>query len=231
MKNRLIVLGALVLIMTISVTMAADKNRRLTDDTKAVTPRSEPAETQETAVPASEDNRFVPDKKAVPIGKDDQNTDKMADQPGQPRASSSLPPLTATSADYAITWQSVNAGGGRANSASYEANSTAGQAAIGEASSTNYGVGAGYWYGTAVEPQTCQCPYQSDYDTDGFLTALDLSALIDVLFAGRPEEQDPLCPNSRGDFDCDAFPTALDLSGLIDHLFAGGDGPCDPCAP
>jgi hypothetical protein len=79
----------------------------------------------------------------------------------------------------------------------------------------------------------CACPYQCDYDTDGFLTALDLSALIDVLFAGRPEEQDPDCPTSRGDFNYDGFPDALDLSvsGLIDHLFSGGDTPCDPCNP
>jgi hypothetical protein len=75
----------------------------------------------------------------------------------------------------------------------------------------------------------CECLFQSDYDEDGFLTALDLAALIDVLFAGRPEVKDPICPTSRGDFDCDLFPTALDLGGLIDHLFAGGAGPCDPC--
>lgn len=77
---------------------------------------------------------------------------------------------------------------------------------------------------------TCSCPHQCDYDSDGFLTALDLSSLIDVLFAGKPEEQDPDCPTSRGDFDNDGFPTAIDLSTLIDHLFAGGPPPVDPCA-
>ena len=76
----------------------------------------------------------------------------------------------------------------------------------------------------------CDCPYQCDYDKDGFLTALDLGALIDVLFAGRPEEQDPNCPATRGDFDNDGFPTALDLGFLIDHLFAGAPPPVDPCA-
>jgi uncharacterized delta-60 repeat protein len=38
---------------------------------------------------------------------------------------------------------------------------------------------------------TCDCPYQCDYDEDTFLTALDLGSLIDVLFAGRSEDQDP----------------------------------------
>ena len=93
-----------------------------------------------------------------------------------------------------------------------------------------------HWWGTcevyvkrAIDPEVCDCPFQCDYDEDGFLTALDLGALIDVLFTGRPEEQDSSCPTPRGDFDCDDFPTALDLSDLIDHLFSGGDGPCEPC--
>jgi hypothetical protein len=77
----------------------------------------------------------------------------------------------------------------------------------------------------------CACDYQSDFDEDLFLTALDLAVMIDILFAGAPDVQDPCCPVPRADFDCDGFSTALDLGGLIDHLFAGGDGPCDPCTP
>jgi hypothetical protein len=60
---------------------------------------------------------------------------------------------------------------------------------------------------------------------------VDLGRLIDVLFGGDPEIQDPDCPSGRGDFNNDGFPDALDLSGLIDHLFSGGDPPCDPCNP
>jgi hypothetical protein len=82
----------------------------------------------------------------------------------------------------------------------------------------------------SITVNSCSCPSQCDYDDDGFLTAVDLGTLIDVLFAGHPEIQDPQCPTSRGDFDCDGFPTALDLGGLMDHLFGGGDPPCDPCA-
>jgi hypothetical protein len=76
----------------------------------------------------------------------------------------------------------------------------------------------------------CNCPNQSDFDEDGFLTALDLGAMIDILFSGSPDVQDSSCLSPRADFDCDGFSTALDLGGLIDHLFAGGDGPCSPCA-
>lgn len=78
---------------------------------------------------------------------------------------------------------------------------------------------------------SCVCANQGDIEPDGFLTALDLAACIDVLFAGSPDVQDAECPSPRFDIDCDGFSTSLDLSKLIDHLFAGGDGPCDPCAP
>jgi hypothetical protein len=80
-----------------------------------------------------------------------------------------------------------------------------------------------------VSVSSCSCPYQSDFDEDGFLTPLDLSAMIDILFAGQPDVQDPSCPSPRADFDCDEYSTPLDLGGMIDHLFASGPEPCDPC--
>jgi hypothetical protein len=82
---------------------------------------------------------------------------------------------------------------------------------------------------TVSGPCECDCPWQSDWDEDTFITALDLGSLIDILFAGDDPVQDPLCPTVRGDFDCDTFPTALDLGNLIDYLFASGPGPCLPC--
>jgi hypothetical protein len=81
-----------------------------------------------------------------------------------------------------------------------------------------------------IAPPPCTCPYQGDFDEDIFLTALDLSAIIDILFSGAPDVQDPICPVPRADLDCDGYSTALDLSVIIDHLFAGGPVPCDPCA-
>jgi V8-like Glu-specific endopeptidase len=75
------------------------------------------------------------------------------------------------------------------------------------------------------------CPWQSDFDQDGYVTPLDLAAMIDILFAGQPDVQDPNCPIPRADFDCDGYTTPLDLAGLIDYLFTSGPGPCDPCSP
>jgi hypothetical protein len=77
----------------------------------------------------------------------------------------------------------------------------------------------------------CACPYQGDYDKDGYITPLDLAVMIDILFAGRPDEQDPSCPSTRSDLDCDGYTTPLDLGVMIDFLFAGGAPPCDPCNP
>jgi hypothetical protein len=146
-----------------------------------------------------------------------------------PAPDTPAPSTIAGAAAYDVPWQSVNAGGQPATSTNYSVHASIGQSTIGYATSTNYEAGIGYWYGMAGGG--CSCPYQCDYDTDGFLTALDLGSLIDVLFAGRPEETDPDCPTSRGDFDNDGFPTALDLGRLIDHLFAGGPPPIDPCNP
>jgi hypothetical protein len=76
---------------------------------------------------------------------------------------------------------------------------------------------------------SCDCPNQADFDGDGFITAVDLGDLVDILFAGEPDIKDPNCPANRSDFNCDGFPDAVDLASLIDHLFSGGQGPCNPC--
>jgi hypothetical protein len=88
-----------------------------------------------------------------------------------------------------------------------------------------------FYKGIITIGDPCSCQHQSDSEPDGYVTALDLAACIDILFAGAEDIQDPSCPSPRFDFDCDTFSTALDLSGLIDHLFVSGPGPCDPCAP
>jgi hypothetical protein len=139
-----------------------------------------------------------------------------------------LPVASLAAPNYNLNWYVVDGGGDDAAvSASFKMGISAAQPAAGEAVSPSFRLKMGFWYGADL----CRCPFQSDFDEDGFLTALDLSAMIDILFAGQPDVKDPVCPSPRADFDCDGFSTALDLGGLIDHLFAGGDPPCDPCAP
>lgn len=82
-----------------------------------------------------------------------------------------------------------------------------------------------------VTCEPCHCTFQGDLDGDGFVTALDLSHNVDVLFRSGINIQDTDCPIPRADFDGDKFSTALDLGFMVDYLFAGGPGPVDPCAP
>jgi subtilisin family serine protease len=62
-----------------------------------------------------------------------------------------------------------------------------------------------------------------DMNLDLQIDALDLSALIDVLYAGAPLPTPP----ELADTNCDGQPDALDLAVMIDHLFAGGAAPCE----
>ena len=77
----------------------------------------------------------------------------------------------------------------------------------------------------------CLCPFRSDYDEDGFLDAIDMSKVIDILFFAGDDILDVGCPSPRADFNCSGFADAVDLNELIDHLFFNGPGPCDPCQP
>lgn len=65
-------------------------------------------------------------------------------------------------------------------------------------------------------------PGDANYDCT--VDALDLSSLIDYLFAGK---EVPFPPD-RCEMNCVSGIDALDLSHMIDYLFAGGDAPCTP---
>ena len=52
---------------------------------------------------------------------------------------------------YDLSWHVVSGGGGPMSSTNYAINGTIGQAAIGPAVSTNYDLGAGYWYGVVIQ--------------------------------------------------------------------------------
>jgi len=75
----------------------------------------------------------------------------------------------------------------------------------------------------------CDCPFQGDLNGDGFVDAVDLAILIDVVFFGTLDVQDPCCPITRGDFNGDGFVDAVDLAIMIDYVFFGGSGPVNPC--
>ena len=87
----------------------------------------------------------------------------------------------------------------------------------------------GNGWGDACDDATCSCPYQADFDESQVVDAVDLNGLINALFFGGPNPQDPHCAFSRGDLNLDGFPDALDLGEMIDYLFFGGFFTRNPC--
>ncbi len=77
----------------------------------------------------------------------------------------------------------------------------------------------------------CLCLHQADLDLSGVLDAVDLNALINVIFFNEPDLQDEGCPITRSDLNCDGVADAVDLNYVIEHIFFNGPSPCDPCAP
>ncbi|GAB4321769.1 MAG: hypothetical protein Kow0074_12810 [Candidatus Zixiibacteriota bacterium] len=76
----------------------------------------------------------------------------------------------------------------------------------------------------------CECPHQADLDTDGYLDASDLNAMMDVVYFSMSDPQDPLCPASRTDFNADGYADAQDINDMINHLYFSGPPPIDPCS-
>lgn len=77
--------------------------------------------------------------------------------------------------------------------------------------------------------EVCDCPSQGDLNGSAVINSTDLTLLINVVFFGGADVQDPLCPRTRSDFDCNGAPNSVDVSLLINHIFFGGGGPCDAC--
>jgi hypothetical protein len=83
-----------------------------------------------------------------------------------------------------------------------------------------------------IGPQVCDCSSHGDIaGDDGSIDVLDLSALIDYVFAGAAAPAaDPQCPHvNRGDTNCDGVVSVLDMVVLVDYIFRNGPEPCDPC--
>jgi len=132
----------------------------------------------------------------------------------------------AAAADFALPWYSFNGGGSVAGtSPSLGLTQAIGESVAGRGISPDYALDIGFLAGAEV----CSCPRQGDIDADGFITALDLGSIIDIMFAGKPDPHDPNCPTTRTDFNCDTYADALDLGKWVDYIFAGGASPCSPC--
>jgi len=132
--------------------------------------------------------------------------------------------------NYTITWSSIN-GGGTTNTSSthYSIGNSLGQSAAGQASSTNFQMGIGFWYG--APPGGCSCPYQGDLDGSGAIDVQDVLAVIKIAFVNGTDVKDPLCPKTRGDVNNSGVVDVQDVLYIIKTAFTNGPNPVNPCGP
>jgi hypothetical protein len=150
--------------------------------------------------------------------------------PVEPHPAESSPAPAGAPTDLKIDWLSINGGGGTELTAgNIKMGVSIAQSVAGEVSAGNLKMGIGFWYGASGGGSTCDCPFAGDIDGSSAVDATDLQYLIDIVFFGATDVQDPTCPNSRSDFDCSGFSDATDLQFIIDHIFFGGTAPCDGC--
>lgn len=141
----------------------------------------------------------------------------------------------ANSANYMIDWYSINAGGAvDAQSANYLMGASIAQSVAGSASSTNYQVGIGFWYG-ASGVSGCGCDCHADPVCDGNTDVLDVVQSVNVAFRGAPSIIDPNagCPYETTDLDCSQSTDVLDVVKMLNVAFRGANPAteiCDPCA-
>ena len=108
--------------------------------------------------------------------------------------------------EYSIDWYVIASGGGHSESENYQSDGTAGQPIVGQSSSENYTVNAGYW--VIGEPSGGDCVYiPGDCDYNGEPAALpDVIAMIGM-YRGtvvHPYECD--CPPHGETFGATADP-------------------------
>jgi hypothetical protein len=235
------VLFCLVLTGILSIAFSSPLQSAKRVDSERKAKRTPTAAAERTATPqgskavGKQTNRPVP---ARPTGYIDRQTTRDRGTTRPPESDVAVPATPTvqsqegSAADIQLDWISINHGGATdVASGDLRMGVSIAQTVAGEVSNENLRLGLGFWYGTGAAGNPCNCPFQGDYDEDGEPTGVDLTVLIDVLFANHLDPQDPSCPATRSDLDNSGEPDALDLILYIDYLFANGPSPCDPCDP
>ena len=143
---------------------------------------------------------------------------------------------TATAQNYSIVRSVIASGGGHSQSSAYQLDGTIGQPIIGQSSSPNYRLEAGFWVGAG--PVVGGCDYiVGDANNSRNLNGLDVTYGVSY-FKGGP--QPPFtcdCPPHgswfvAGDANGSCTFNGLDISYLVSY-FKGGPAPtpCPDCPP
>ena len=139
-------------------------------------------------------------------------------------------PITAgaTAPLYKLDWYSINGGGMiDASSSSYKMGLSVGQSVAGEAGSSSYKLGTGFWYGAG----SCLCLHQGDLVQNGYIDVSDVLQLIKVAFVNGTDVKDPDCPKTRGDVNASGVVDVTDVLYEIKTAFTNGPNPVNPCGP
>jgi len=145
------------------------------------------------------------------------------------------PPTACASPDYEIPWQSINAGGAPGTSTNYQHNGSAGQLVVGYATSTNYQMGAGYWYGAGG--QQCYCGVWGDVSNDGQVNPVDVVKMVNFVYKGQTGALVPPdgfnCPKKLGDVNCDGNVNPVDVVRYVNYVYKGQTNAfcANPCGP
>ena len=120
-----------------------------------------------------------------------------------------------------INWQVISGGGSmNGTSTNYKLSGTIAQTAVGEGSSTNYGLGHGFWQDFGTSGQGC-CNLAGDASNNDAVNILDVTYVINYLYKGGPP---PVC-NDEGDANGNNSINILDVTHLINYLYKGGPPP------
>lgn len=134
-------------------------------------------------------------------------------------------------ANYAIDWYSINGGGTvNASSTNYKMGASIGQSVAGAASSANYQMGIGFWYGAGGGGCACDC--HNDPVCDAVISNVqDVVATIGVAFRGAAAIGDPngACPYQTTDMNCDTFTSVIDVVKVVNVAFRGANPATEYC--
>ncbi|MBI1885540.1 MAG: hypothetical protein HYS09_04395 [Chloroflexi bacterium] len=118
--------------------------------------------------------------------------------------------------DTALPWSALGGGGGgTASSPGFDLGATAGQAAVGSTSSTNFALGAGYW-----NRATAPCSSTFDSDADAALNSLECHVGTGTaLFCSADTTPDNEDPDARPtDLNDDRSVSGADLSAIAGDI-------------
>lgn len=208
MKRLILIIGSGILLLVISSGVMAGKR---------------------TATDGGSAERFAPKRQPV-------TTPPAANIPSPPVASETVAPALPFAAEptsapataYENRWRSLNGGGGASGASGSKSHSSAGQSAIGYASSANYSVGIGYWYGAG-----CVCDCHADPECDGSPNVFDVVHAVSVGFRNDPDIEDAnrRCRRNTTDVDCDGDTDVFDVVKFVNVAFRNEPPENNFCVP